>query len=149
MWVYPKLNNEHFDFVNQPDKHNLNYGIFLLALVCGYSVFRRPGGRAAEITALVYGVAMGLTFDEFGMWLHLGGSYWQRASVDAVIVVSALFGLVAFARTLKRFEKRHFWAFMVLLFALAGFGMVIYMAGNRIGNVMGPRLQDLESASSP
>ena len=45
------------------------------------------------------GVAMGLTFDEFGMWLHLGGSYWQRASVDAVIVVTALFGLVAFARS--------------------------------------------------
>jgi hypothetical protein len=69
----------------------------------GYSVFRRLIGRAAEITALSYGVAMGLAFDEFGMWLHLGGSYWQRASVDEVIVVSALFGLVAFARTLKRF----------------------------------------------
>ena len=70
--------------------HHLNYGIFLLAAVGGYSVFRRPTGRTAEITALIYGVAMGLTFDEFGMWLHLGGSYWQRASVDAVIVVAAL-----------------------------------------------------------
>jgi len=54
-------------------RHHLNYGIFLLAAVGGYSVFRRPIGRAAEITALLYGVAMGLTFDEFGMWLHLGG----------------------------------------------------------------------------
>jgi hypothetical protein len=33
---------------------------------------------------------MALTFDEFGMWLHLGGSYWQRASIDASIVVAAL-----------------------------------------------------------
>jgi hypothetical protein len=125
-------------FMHGTHVHHLNYGIFLLASVCGYSVFRRPTGRAAEITALVYGVAMGLTFDEFGMWLHLGGSYWQRASVDAVIVVSALFGLVAFAYTLKRFEKRHFWAFIILLAALAGFAMVIYIAGNRLGDTMGP-----------
>jgi hypothetical protein len=123
-------------FMHGTHVHHLNYGIFLLSVVGGYSVFRRPMGRAAEITALMYGVAMGLTFDEFGMWLHLGGSYWQRASVDAVIVVSALFALVAFARTLKRFERRHFWAFLVLLVALAGFGIVLYTAGNRIGDVM-------------
>jgi FtsH-binding integral membrane protein len=136
-------------FMHGTHVHHLNYGIFLLASVCGYSVFRRPAGRAAEITALLYGVAMGLTFDEFGMWLHLGGSYWQRASVDAVIVVSALFGLVAFARTLKKFEKRHFWSFLVLALVVLGFGAVIYMAGCRLGEIVGPSLQDLESASSP
>jgi FtsH-binding integral membrane protein len=136
-------------FMHGTHVHHLNYGIFLLAAVGGYSVFRRPVGRTAEITALMYGVAMGLTFDEFGMWLHLGGSYWQRASVDAVIVVSALFGLVAFARTLRKFEKRHFWSFFIMAFVVLGFVVVIYTAGNRLGNVMGPRLQELESASSP
>src|SRR5271170_7575017 len=136
-------------FLHGTHVHHLNYGILLMSAVCGYSVFRRPTGRAAEIAALLYGVAMGLTFDEFGMWLHLGGSYWQRASVDAVIVVAALFGLVAFARTLKHFEKRHFWAFIVLLVVLAGFGVVLYTAGTRLGNLMGPRLHDLEAASSP
>jgi hypothetical protein len=136
-------------FLRGTHVHHLNYGIFLMAAVCGYSVFRRPIGGAAEITALLYGVAMGLTFDEFGMWLHLGGSYWQRASVDAVIVVTAFFGLVAFARSLKRFEKRHFWSFIVLLIVLAGFGVVLYTTGNRLGDMMGPALRDLESASSP
>lgn len=136
-------------FLHGTHVHHLNYGIFLMAAVCGYSVFRRPIGRAAEITALLYGVAMGLTFDEFGMWLHLGGSYWQRASVDAVIVVAALFGLVAFARTLKKFESRHFWASIILLMVLIGFGIVLYRAGNRLGDVMGPTLQNLEAASSP
>src|SRR5216684_8038617 len=105
-------------FMHGTHVHHLNYGIFLLASVCGYSVFRRPTGRKAEITALVYGAAMGLTFDEFGMWLHLGGSYWQRASVDAVIVVSALFGLVAFARSIKRFESHHRWMCITLLILL-------------------------------
>jgi len=136
-------------FLHGTHVHHLNYGIFLLATVCGYSVFRRPVGRAAEVTALLYGVAMGLTFDEFGMWLHLGGSYWQRVSVDAVIVVSAVFALVAFARSLRRFEKRHVWLFVLLLVVLVGFGAAVYAAGCRIGDVMGPTLQELESASSP
>ena len=92
---------------------------------------------------------MGLTFDEFGMWLHLGGSYWQRASVDAVIVVTALFGLIAFARSLKRFEKRHFLASVVMLIVLVGFAVVLYTASDRLGDVVGPKLHDLEAASSP
>ncbi len=143
-----KMPNLYF-FLHGTHVHHLNYGIFLMAAVCGYSVFRRPIGRAAELTALLYGVAMGLTFDEFGMWLHLGGSYWQRASVDAVIVVTALFGLIAFARSLKRFETRHFWASIIMLIVLAGFAIVLYTAGNHLGDVVGPKLHDLEAASSP
>jgi len=70
-------------FMHGTHVHHLNYGIFLLSVVAGYSVFRRPLGRAAEITALMYGVAMALTFDEFGMWLHLAaatgsGPAWMR-----------------------------------------------------------------------
>jgi hypothetical protein len=136
-------------FMQGTHVHHLNYGIFLLAATAGYSVFRRPTGRKAEITAVFYGAAMGLTFDEFGMWLHLGGSYWQRASVDAVIVVSALFGFVAFARTVRRYEKRHFWTFLALLVAVLGFAAALYIAGNRLGGMVGPALRDLESASSP
>ena len=136
-------------FMHGTHVHHLNYGIFLMSAVCGYSVFRRPTGRAAEITALLYGVAMGLTFDEFGMWLHLGGSYWQRASVDAVIVVAAVFGLLAFARSLEKFEARHFHASIVLAILLMGFGAVLYVAGNHLGDVVGPKLQELEAASSP
>ena len=136
-------------FLHGTHVHHLNYGIFLLAAAGGYSVFRRPTGRAAEVTALLYGVAMGLTFDEFGMWLHLGGSYWQRVSVDAVIVVAALFGLVAFARTLKRFERHHFWLFLMAMLVVLGFGAVIYLAGIRLGEMVGQPLRELESASSP
>jgi len=147
--IMSKLMPNMYCFVQGTHVHHLNYGIFLLSAVGGYSVFRRPTGRAAEITALLYGVAMGLTFDEFGMWLHLGGSYWQRASVDAVIVVAALFGLVAFARTLKKFEARHFWLFLIVLVAVLGFGAVMFIAGNRLGDLMGQPLRELESASSP
>jgi hypothetical protein len=136
-------------FLQGTHVHHLNYGIFLLAAVGGYGVFRRPGGRAAEITALAYGVAMALTFDEFGLWLHLGGSYWQRASVDAVIIVAAVLGLCAYMRSIERFEARHRWASAMLLLALAGFAWVVYAAGGRLGDLVGPRLHELEASSSP
>ena len=143
-----QIPNMYF-FLQGTHIHHLNYGIFLLSAVAGYSVFRRPTGRAAEITALAYGFAMGLTFDEFGMWLHLGGSYWQRVSVDAVIVVAAVMALVSFARTIKRFESRHLWSFIALTLALVTFGIVLFTTGDRIGAVVGPRLQELEVSSSP
>ena len=92
---------------------------------------------------------MALTFDEFGMWLHLGGSYWQRASVDAVIIIGALFALFAYARSIVRLESRHFWAFVILVVALGGFGWVVFTAGNRVGALYGPRLHELELQSSP
>jgi len=138
-----------FLFLQGTHVHHLNYGIFLLAAVGGFALFRRPDGRTAEFTALAYGLAMALTFDEFGMWLHLGGSYWQRASVDAVIVVAALIGLVAYAPSLKRLEASHFWGFIVLLLAVAAFALVVMMAGTHLGNYMGPTLHDLELNSTP
>jgi hypothetical protein len=138
-----------FLFLKGTHVHHLNYGIFLLAAVGGYAILGMPTGRKAEVTALVYGLALGLTFDEFGMWLHLGGSYWQRASVDAVIVVAALIGLVAFAPSIKRFESHHFWGFIVLVLLVVGFGTVLVVSSGYLGDLMGPGLRELESASSP
>jgi hypothetical protein len=147
--IMAQLIHNFYFFLGKTHVHHLNYGIFLLSAVCGYSVFRRPVGRAAELTALIYGIAMGLTFDEFGMWLHLGGGYWQRASVDAVIVVAAVFALVSFAKSIRRFESRHLWGFVILTVSLVAFGIVLYISGTHLGDAVGPKLQSLESASSP
>jgi asparagine N-glycosylation enzyme membrane subunit Stt3 len=136
-------------FMKGTHVHHLNYGIFLLSIVCGYSVFQRPTGRAAEITALFYGAALALTFDEFGMWLHLGGSYWQRVSVDAMILIAALIALLAFASTIKRFESRHLWSFIALVLVLVVFGLVLLKAADKVGANVGPKLQELEESSSP
>ena len=53
-----------FLFLQGTHVHHLNYGIFLLAVVGGYTLFRRPDGRAAELAATAYGFALALTFDE-------------------------------------------------------------------------------------
>lgn len=136
-------------FLHDTHVHHLNYGIFLLAAVGAYLLFRAPSGAAARRAAFAYGIAMALTFDEFGMWLHLGGSYWQRASIDATVVVAAVLALLAYARSIRRFEARHARAFIVLALAMLLFGAVLYDASMYLANVAGPRLHELELDSSP
>jgi len=143
-----RMPNLYF-FLHGTHVHHLNYGIFLLAGVGGYLLFRIPTGRDLRFAALAYGMAMALTFDEFGMWLHLGGSYWQRASVDAIIIVAALLGLIGFASAMRTFGSRHVKASIVILIALMGFGLVLYDTSVQIGRVEGPRLEALELSSSP
>jgi hypothetical protein len=136
-------------FLHDTHVHHLNYGIFLLAAVGAYLLFRAPTGNAARCAAFAYGIAMALTFDEFGMWLHLGGSYWQRASVDATMVVAAMLAFIAYASSIRSFEARHVRAFLALIVAVALFGVVLYQTSMRIGHLEGPRLRELELASSP
>ena len=143
-----RMPNLYF-FLRGTHVHHLNYGIFLLAGVGAYLLLGARSFDALQIAALVYGAAMALTFDEFGMWLHLGGSYWQRASVDAIIVVAAVLAFIAYAAAIRSFESRHVKAFIALLIALTVFSVVLYDTSLRIGRVEGPRLEALEASSSP
>lgn len=136
-------------FLHGTHVHHLNYGIFLLAGVAAFLLFRVRTPRDLRVAAFAYGIAMALTFDEFGMWLHLGGSYWQRASVDAIIIIAAVLGLIAFASAIRSFESRHVGASIAILVALIAFGVVLYDASVQIGRLAGPRLEALELASSP
>jgi hypothetical protein len=83
------------------------------------------------------------------MWLHLGGSYWQRASIDATVVVAGLLAFVAYARCIRTFEARHVRAFMLLAIVVCLFCAVLYETSVDLGNIAGPRLRELELASSP
>jgi hypothetical protein len=128
--------------------HHLNYGIFLLSGVGAYLLFFHPRGHWLTAGAAVYGVGLGLTFDEFGMWLHLGGPYWQRASFDAVVVVAALLGLFAVAPDIKKFRPKH-WGLTVFVAAIAIiFGVLLTRSVHRFGDRIAPRLEQLE-ANSP
>jgi hypothetical protein len=143
-----RMPNLYF-FLHGTHVHHLNYGIFLLAGVGGYLLFSIRSTRDLRVAAVGYGIAMALTFDEFGMWLHLGGSYWQRASVDAIIIVAALLGLIGFASAIRSFGSRHVKASIAILIAVIAFGVVLYDASMRLGRLEGPRLEALELASSP
>lgn len=129
--------------------HHLNYGIFLLAGVGAYQLFWRPMGRNLEITAIIYGSGMALTFDEFGMWLHLGGLYWQRASLDAITVISAVFGLIAFAPSLKRFRIQHWAGAAIIAVAVGVFFFMLQESFKYVDKIVIPVLQEIEITSPP
>src|SRR5438094_6425112 len=90
--------------------------------------------------AMVYGVGMALIFDEFGMWLHLGGSYWQRASFDAVIVVLGVLGLLGFAPRWRHVRTHHFAVGGVLLLTIAGFSALLVKSLSRAKDKLTPGL---------
>lgn len=129
--------------------HHLNYGIFLLSGVGAYLIFVRPTGRALDVATVIYAIGLGLTFDEFGMWLHLGGPYWQRASFDAVVIIAALLGLISVAPDLRRFQRRHW---LMLAAIVAALGVFVYLAADWLQTAterMGDELRKIEASSPP
>ena len=73
--------------------HHLVWGILLL-LATGYAgIATDLGSPWLELIAIGCGIGMGLTMDEFALWLNLQDVYWQekgRQSIDAVIVTTTL-----------------------------------------------------------
>ena len=129
--------------------HHLNYGIFLLSTVAAILLFATLNRRQREACALLYGVAMALTFDEFGMWLHLGGSYWQRASFDAVVVVLGVLGLLGFAPRWRQVRAHHFAIGGVLLLAITGFSLLLAKSLSHANDKLIPRFIEMEKNAPP
>jgi hypothetical protein len=126
--------------------HHLNYGIFTLAAVAGVLLFARLSDTQRSVCALVYGFSMALTFDEFGMWLHLGGSYWQRASFDAIIVLLGVFGVLAFLPRWKRVRTHHLVVGGCLLLAIAGFYLLLFKSLKHADEKLIPKLKRMEES---
>ena len=73
--------------------HHLVWGILLL-MSCGYlGLALAPDSPWREVIAVFFGLGMGLTLDEFALWLNLEDVYWApkgRESIDAVVVTGLL-----------------------------------------------------------
>jgi hypothetical protein len=135
-----------FLHMGQTHVHHLNYGIFLLCVVGGLQLFFQVTERERWWCAVAYGFGLALTFDEFGMWLHLGGGYWQRASFDAVIVVASFFGMVAFAPKLERMRAHHWIVGAGTLLAVIFFYFMLFQSLTYADKRIGPRLEWLEQS---
>ncbi len=124
--------------------HHLNYGIFLLSGLGAYWLFTAPENRNLNLSAVIYGCGMALTYDEFGMWVRLGGSYWQRASLDAIGVIAALLGLFAYAPSFKKFRPHHWWSAVIVSLASLIFFVMLAESFQYARKVIGPKLYELE-----
>jgi hypothetical protein len=128
--------------------HHLNYGIFLLSGVGAYLLLMRPTGRRLLVVAAAYGIGLALTFDEFGLWVHLGGSYWQRASFDAAVVIGALLTLIAVAPEWRRFQPHHWFTAAALVLASLTF-MALLVDSFRYADRLRMRVLILEESQPP
>jgi len=90
--------------------HHLNYGIVIMSIAGFLALVFQNEKNRLRIGAL-YGLGLGLTFDEFGMWFKLNDDYWVRASYDAIVIISLFFISVVYFPSLwyfllNGFEKK-------------------------------------------
>ena len=72
--------------------HHLVFGIVTM-MVSGVLLSIALGNTPlTEIASLGFGVGLGLTIDEFALWVHLDDVYWAeegRSSIDATVIAAA------------------------------------------------------------
>jgi len=77
--------------------HHLVFGIVTM-MIAGTLAFVADGRTPfTEICALGFGIGVGLTIDEFALWVHLEDVYWTkegRSSIDATVIAAAAMLLV-------------------------------------------------------
>jgi uncharacterized membrane protein (UPF0182 family) len=85
----------------------------------------RPKGAGLYLSTIAYDVGLALTFDEFGMWLTFGGSYNNRLTFDAILIIASLLTSIALITTVEERRPRHrVVAAMVLMLVLS----LVYLA---------------------
>jgi hypothetical protein len=77
--------------------HHLVFGIItmMVAGTLGFAAFGHS--PFTEICAFFFGIGIGLTIDEFALWVYLEDVYWAeqgRSSIDATVIAAALIGLI-------------------------------------------------------
>src|SRR5579872_5392831 len=82
--------------------HHLFWGILLL-MTTGFAALATRAPAWHLRIALVFGIALGLTLDEFAMWLRLADVYWTPQGVESLkagAFVAALLGIYGFGQPL-------------------------------------------------
>jgi len=77
--------------------HHLVFGIVLMIAAGTISFAGFAVSPIYEICAFLFGIGIGLTIDEFALFLYLDDVYWAkegRASIDATVIAVAALGLV-------------------------------------------------------
>ena len=77
--------------------HHLVWGIgaMMISGVISFALFST--GFWYDVCAVFFGIGMGLTIDEFALWIHLDDVYWSRegrSSIDASVIAIAFMGLI-------------------------------------------------------
>ena len=90
--------------------HHLFWGILLL-MATGFIALATRAEEWHLRVAIIFGVALGLTLDEFALWLRLADVYWSPEgieSIKAATVVTAFLAVYAFGQPFFHAVARDF-----------------------------------------
>ena len=87
--------------------HHFAYGIILLIFI-GYYLLTQPRSPKIRLRlSVLYGIALGLAFDEFAMWIQLENDYYDRATYDAIVIIATfLLNIIYFEDFWKKWGYR-------------------------------------------
>ncbi|MGH3398426.1 MAG: hypothetical protein ACRDPO_27440 [Streptosporangiaceae bacterium] len=122
--------------------HHQVFGILIIIGTGIVLVSERPQGAALDIAAAIFGVGVGLTVDEFALWLQLEDVYWTsegRKSVDAIfcvlVITGALLGGASFVT--GRAGTMAWWWSVFVLAAELGLCVICVLKGKVTTGVVG------------
>jgi hypothetical protein len=98
--VYPRT---HLPLIPGMRLHHYVFGIFILT-IAGYLALLFKGPRATLWIAMLYGLGVGLTFDEFGFWFNpprVGVPRGARWEYTGILVILSFFVVSALLRHLR------------------------------------------------
>lgn len=113
IWVYLSIRGLVPDSLTENIRgvhiHHFAYG-FLVDCLVGFLALTLPTKYLSVWKvklAAIFGIGLGWTFDEFGMWLRLKDEYVFRQSYDAIIIISIiLINIVFFANFWKKLGRK-------------------------------------------
>ena len=85
--------------------HHYSYGFLVLA-ISGYLALVNNSPRDTYLISLLHGFGLGMSFDEFGIWLRLQDDSSARFSYDGVIILIGIFFLIISAEAgVRAYQK--------------------------------------------
>jgi hypothetical protein len=131
--------------------HHLVWGILLLLSMGYIGIASSLGTPWLEIVAVLFGIGMGLTMDEFALWLNLQDVYWQekgRQSIDAVMVTTTLLVITLLGLqfwidvwdavlVLTGFDRGNAWVAIPIQVIGIGLAIVCFRRGRKLAGLFG------------
>src|SRR5215218_9246413 len=131
--------------------HHLVWGILLLLSMGYLGISTDIESPWFELVAVGFGIGMGLTMDEFALWLNLQDVYWSekgRQSIDAVVVTTCLLAITLFGLrfwidvydaflVLAGLERNSEWVIVLVQLAGAALAAVTLLKGRALLGIVG------------
>jgi hypothetical protein len=123
--------------------HHLVFGILLMILSGTLGFWFFDSGVWLDLCALAFGIGIGLTIDEFALFVHLDDVYWSeegRSSIDAAVLAVGAMMLILLGVQPVEFDTGDIGAVIVSIITLLihlGFVLVCFAKGRLTHGIVG------------